>query len=90
MKTTVTAVVVSHDYGDYLDLTLQALRGQTRPVDRVIIVVTRPGASYDSSELAPNEIATHLSEATFQQGLSQATQGLPASEDDWLWIIHDD
>jgi GT2 family glycosyltransferase len=82
--------VVSHDYGDYLDLTLQALRAQTKPVDRVIIVVTREGASYDSSRLLSHEVAIHLPGATFEQALAQATQGLPASEDDWLWIIHDD
>jgi GT2 family glycosyltransferase len=90
MKTTVTAVVVSYDYGDYLDLTLQALRAQTRPVDRVIIVVTRPGVSYDSSELLSHESAIHLPEATFEQALSKATDGLSETEDDWLWIVHDD
>ena len=90
MKTTVTAVVVSHDYGDYLDLTLQALRAQTRPVDRVIIVVTPPGSSYDSSQLLSNETAIDLHGATFEQALSKATEMLSATEDDWLWIIHDD
>ncbi|MEY4349070.1 MAG: hypothetical protein RL719_367 [Actinomycetota bacterium] len=90
MKTTVTAVVVSHDHGDYLDLTLQALRAQTRPVERVIIVVTAPDANYDSSQLLSNESAISVPGANFQLALSKATDGLSATEDHWLWIIHDD
>ena len=80
MKTTVTAVVVSHDHGDYLDLTLQALRAQTRPVDRAIIVVTSPDANYASSQLLSNESAISLPGANFQLALSKATDGLSATE----------
>jgi GT2 family glycosyltransferase len=89
MKTTVTAVVVSHDHGDYLDLTLQALRAQTRPVDRVIVVVTASGANYDSSQHSENESAISLPGVNFQRALSEATEGLSATEDDWLLsLIH--
>lgn len=88
MKTTVTAVVVSHDSGDYLDATLQALRAQSRPVDRLIVVETSQNAAVNPA--LPSDSVLRLPGASLADSLDAAIDGLSSSEDDWLWIIHDD
>ncbi len=88
MKTTVTAVVVSHDSGDYLNATLQALSSQSRPVDRVIVVDT--STDTPGNLALPADSVLRLPGASLPQSLSAAIDGLSSSEDDWLWIIHDD
>jgi GT2 family glycosyltransferase len=88
MSSQVTAVVVCHDTGDYLTQTLQALRQQTRPADRVILVNTLGiplDQSFGSTQTLELDAKTKLPEA-----LAAATQTLISSDTHWLWILHDD
>lgn len=93
MKPFVTAVVVAHGDSEYLSVTIEALRNQSRKADRVIFVDTS-----EKRDLA--SLPMHSSESLVQIGeiknLAQAInaceplQTAPAGEQDWLWLLHDD
>ncbi|SEI72280.1 Glycosyltransferase, GT2 family [Arthrobacter sp. yr096] len=102
----VTAVVVSHNGGDYLPRTLAALSDQTRSADAAIGIDT--GSTDNSLDLL-REACGQGNVTTFQQaksgfgaavqaGLQElapagaATDG-PASQTksvQWIWLLHDD
>ncbi|HKU30777.1 MAG TPA: glycosyltransferase family 2 protein [Arthrobacter sp.] len=94
----VTAVVVSHDGGNYLPRTLAALLDQTRPVDAAIGIDT--GSRDRSPALLQRAFgeanATNIGEA--KGGFGAAVMaGLPAagaagesSTVEWIWLLHDD
>nr|WP_307857004.1 glycosyltransferase family 2 protein [Pseudarthrobacter albicanus] len=100
----VTAVVVSHDGGDFLPRTLAALAGQTRPADSFIGVDT--GSRDHSAALLQQAFGT-ASVAVFEDAKSgmggaveaglrslspwpadSSAPGAPGPE--WIWLLHDD
>ncbi|MDS1270384.1 glycosyltransferase [Lipingzhangella sp. LS1_29] len=100
----VTVVVVSHDGSRWLPETLTALRGQSRPVQRVLGVDT--GSRDDSPEILAEHIAgeavLHLPRDTgFGEAVRAAAEhprarrAVPGASDrgdaiEWLWLVHDD
>ncbi|MEO5993995.1 MAG: glycosyltransferase family 2 protein [Arthrobacter sp.] len=99
----VTAVVVSHDGGDFLPRTLAALAAQTRPADACIGVDT--GSRDQSATLLQQALGT-ANVTVYQQarsGMGAAVQaGLAALDPwdgrgtskeapaEWIWLLHDD
>lgn len=97
----VTAVVVTHDGARWLPETLEAVRSQTRPVQRVIGVDTgsrdRSGAIL--AEYINSESILTLPRNTGYGEAVQAALDHPRSRSrltggegsiEWIWLIHDD
>ncbi|GAB3563881.1 glycosyltransferase [Arthrobacter alkaliphilus] len=95
----VTAVVVSHDGGNYLPRTLAALLDQTRPADAAIGIDT--GSRDTSVVLLQRALgkANVISTSEHKTGFGAAvTAGLarlaPPSREpgtvEWIWLLHDD
>lgn len=98
----VTAVIVSHDGARWLPETLSALRGQSRPVQRVVAADT--GSSDGSPDVLdehlPSDAVISLPARTGYGDAVKAALDLPRSttevrgfdEDatEWIWLIHDD
>ena len=92
---TVTALLVSHDGARWLPAVLDSVAAQHRPVDRFVAVDT--GSRDESADLvraAWGEHAVHVldSATTFPQAVraALATLAPPASDDEWIWLLHDD
>ncbi|MCU1437169.1 MAG: hypothetical protein JWP66_256 [Naasia sp.] len=91
MRPTVTAIVVTHDAGVYLDRTLEALSAQTRLPDSVVLVDIGDRERITEAMSAPVPF-TQLS-ASPQLGFGAAVQVAvrsiaPASGDgSWLWLL---
>ncbi|WP_343233332.1 glycosyltransferase family 2 protein [Streptomonospora sp. PA3] len=98
----VTAVIVTHDGARWLPETLEAVREQSRPVQRVIGVDT---GSRDRSGriladfIAPDAIATLDRSTGFGDAvraaldMPRARAAFPGAAPDateWIWLIHDD
>ncbi len=91
----VTALVVSHDGARWLPAVLTGLRGQTRAVDRVVVVDT---ASRDESV----DLVREAGLAGLVLDVVPGSTGYPAAvrhglglvraagEDEWIWLLHDD
>ncbi|MFD0800420.1 glycosyltransferase, partial [Streptomonospora algeriensis] len=98
----VTAVIVTHDGARWLPETLDAVREQSRPVQRVIGVDT--GSRDRSSRIladyiAPDAITTLDRSTGFGDAVRAALEvpranvGFPGAAPDateWVWLIHDD
>ncbi|WP_210506471.1 glycosyltransferase family 2 protein [Naasia sp. SYSU D00057] len=91
MRPKVTAILVAHDGGAYLDRTLEALAEQTRPPDQTVIVDI--GASSRVTEhpaglLGVQHVAAPSS-LSFGDAVKAAARVLaPASTDgEWLWLL---
>ncbi|WP_019608114.1 glycosyltransferase family 2 protein [Nocardiopsis sp. CNS-639] len=98
----VTAVIVSHDGARWLPETMQALRGQSWPVQRAVAADT--GSTDDSAEILarflPADAVVELPADTGYGDAVRAALELPRStsavrgfdEDatEWIWLIHDD
>ncbi|MEV6817398.1 glycosyltransferase family 2 protein [Nocardiopsis dassonvillei] len=98
----VTAVIVSHDGARWLPETMQALRGQSWPVQRAVAADT--GSTDDSAQLLarflPADAVVELPADTGYGDAVRAALELPRStsavrgfdEDatEWIWLIHDD
>ncbi|UOE18220.1 glycosyltransferase family 2 protein [Thermobifida halotolerans] len=97
----VTAVVVTHDGARWLPETLEAVRSQTRPVQRIIGVDTgsrdRSGAIL-AEYINPEAILT-LPRNTSYGGAVQEALDHPRSRSrlsesegtvEWIWLVHDD
>ncbi|WP_442546041.1 glycosyltransferase [Arthrobacter sp. KN11-1C] len=94
----VTAVVVSHDGGNYLPRTLAALLDQTRPADAAIGIDT--GSRDKSAALLQRALgaANVTSTGEHKVGFGAAvTAGLARSAPlrepgavEWIWLLHDD
>ncbi|MBB4933909.1 GT2 family glycosyltransferase [Lipingzhangella halophila] len=98
----VTAVVVTHDGARWLPETLEAVRGQSRPVQRVVGADT--GSRDRSGEILAEYIAsdaiTKLPRRTGYGDAIRAAVELPranvefpgAASDavEWIWLVHDD
>ncbi len=98
----VTAVVVTHDGARWLPDTLEAVRGQSRPVQRVVGVDTgsqdRSGAIL-AEYIAADAITTLPRQTGFGDAvrsaldLPRANVEFPGAASDaveWIWLIHDD
>ncbi|WP_051064626.1 glycosyltransferase family 2 protein [Nocardiopsis halotolerans] len=98
----VTAVIVSHDGARWLPETLEALRAQSRPVQRVVAADT--GSTDGSADVLtgflPSGAVVDLPARTGYGDAVRAALDLPRStsavrgfdEDatEWIWLIHDD
>lgn len=90
----VSGVLVSHDGARWLPTVLQAVRRQSRGIDRGIAIDT---GSKDSS---PDLIRESFGAAavipapagtSFPEAVRKALELLPpAGRDEWIWILHDD
>ncbi|MCL1900364.1 MAG: glycosyltransferase, partial [Promicromonosporaceae bacterium] len=93
----VTAVLVTRGASAFLPQTLAALRAQTVPPHRVLLV--NAGERLRRDALPPDEtagLAFEVIEApgarTFGQAITVglAEAGLPSDDAGWLWLLHDD
>ena len=97
----VTAVVVSHDGGNYLPRTLAALSDQTRPADAAIGIDT--GSTDNSLDLlrealGQNSVTSfHHARSGFGAAVRAGLQELAPADGDtqgdsvqWIWLLHDD
>ncbi len=92
---TVTALLVSHDGARWLPAVLDGVAAQNRPVDAFVAVDT--GSKDESAELvraAWGGGCVHVVESstTYPQAVRAALATLPpvASDDEWIWLLHDD
>jgi GT2 family glycosyltransferase len=102
----VTAVIVAHDGAAWLPRLVDALLGQTRPVQRVVAVDTgsrdRSG-SLLASLLSPSVVFGMDRDTSYGAAVTRALQHpaanapLPGSSglgegdrQEWLWLLHDD
>ena len=93
MKPLVTAVLVANGDSEYLSVTLAALRNQTRPVDRLLLVDT-------SSDRGLAQITLRGGESLIQTGqiknlaaaiwACQPLELVAETAQNWLWLLHDD
>lgn len=88
----VTAILVTHDGATWLPEVIAALSSQSRSIDRIVAVDT---GSEDSSFkfLKSGGIRTFAEDREMGYGdaIEHALALTPAtSEDEWLWLIHDD
>ncbi len=90
MKPSVVAVVVVNDEPNYFAATIAALKKQSRPVDRIVVVDT--SKKDDCAEIATanglNELHKLPSTYSLQQSLTYATKHIEDAE--WIWLLHDD
>ncbi|WP_068921436.1 glycosyltransferase family 2 protein [Planobispora rosea] len=91
---TVTAIVVSHDGTRWLRETLDALFGQTRPVDRIVGADngSRDGSAALLKEvLGPQAVLTLPRSTGFGEAVAEVLDRLdPAGGREWIWLLHDD
>ena len=95
---TVTALLVSHDGARWLPAVLAGVAAQHRRVDAFLAVDTGSGdASADLIARAWGEGSVHVvdSSTTYPQavraGLAELARLAPvASDDEWIWLLHDD
>ncbi|MFC5815377.1 glycosyltransferase family 2 protein [Nonomuraea harbinensis] len=89
----VTVVVVSHDGARWLGETLRGLLGQSRRPDRVVGVDngSRDGSADLLTEaLGPGNVRRLPRSTGFGEAVAEALSDLPAVEDEWVWLLHDD
>ena len=92
----VTAILITHDGATWLSEVVAALSSQKHPIDQIIAVDT--GSKDNSVKLLNNSgiEAIKKSRSTgFGAAVSTAVAKLPKgdlkdSEQEWLWILHDD
>lgn len=91
MRPRVTAIVVAHDAGVYLERTLDALLAQTRLPDSVVLVDI--GSRERVTDVHPSAVPFSQIAASPELGFGAAVQAAvrtiaPASsEDQWLWLL---
>ncbi|MFB9716126.1 glycosyltransferase [Arthrobacter methylotrophus] len=94
----VTAVVVSHDGGNYLPRTLAALLDQTRPADAAIgidtgsrdkSVVLLRRAFGEANVTTTGEAKTGFGAAVLA-GLARSAPLKEPGVAEWIWLLHDD
>jgi GT2 family glycosyltransferase len=93
MNTFVTAVVVCHDADEFFAETAQAVAGQTRRPDRILVVDTSANlAQSRTQEIASQSGFEYIkisSESTLQDSIKAAIGGTHVAGQ-WLWLLHDD
>jgi GT2 family glycosyltransferase len=89
MKSTVTAVVVSHDSPEYLAVTLEALANQTVAPDEIVIVDT--SSKSDSAEFVKLEYSADVLRLDPKTKLhASIAAALDPEDNGWIWLLHDD
>ena len=92
-RSRVTAILVVHDGANWLPEVVASLASQTRPIDYTFAIDT--GSIDSSSKLLRNARVPYFSmprESGFGTAVAAALENLPRSqsENEWLWLIHDD
>lgn len=100
MRASVDAVVVIRRGGEQLEATLQALRSQTRPVDRLCVIDLSADSSLHAEldaglqGLPAAEVVTLSYGTTWADAISEAQERLypggSASSLAWMWLLRDD
>ncbi|MBX3094083.1 MAG: glycosyltransferase family 2 protein, partial [Cryobacterium sp.] len=98
MQPRVTAILVAHGGGEYLERTLASVERQTRRPDITIVIDTAPADASNRviSAAAPTLHLTARHGATFGAAVAHAvaqtwTQlGDSASSTEWLWLLGED
>lgn len=93
MRATVAAVVVTRDRRELLRNSLEALRGQSRPIDRLVVVdnASSDGTAEMLLEEAPHARVIELSvNAGGAGGYHEGMKAAMAEGADWLWLLDDD
>jgi GT2 family glycosyltransferase len=95
MKSSVVAVVISHDEPNYFSATLSALKNQSRTVDQIFVVDT--STSNECVEIARqfgvSEIHQLPATTTLANSVGFAVKNLSANSEvlpAWIWLLHDD
>lgn len=93
VSTQVTAILVVHDGATWLPKVVAALASQSRSPDRTLAVDT--GSTDGSTRLLSGARIKHITLSRgegFGSAVSEAVATLPPceSEDEWLWLLHDD
>ncbi|PRY01493.1 glycosyltransferase [Allonocardiopsis opalescens] len=102
----VTAVVVAHDGARWLPETLAAVRGQTRPAQRIVAVDTGSadsGPRLLEEQLGPRAVGTLPRDTGYGAAVAQALARPAAAAQvripaevhpdevvEWVWLVHDD
>jgi GT2 family glycosyltransferase len=89
----VTALLVSHGGARWLPAVLEGLATQSRPVDRAVAVDT--GSKDESpallrAALGEDRVRTAPRSTSWSAAVDLGLEALPASEDEWVWLLHDD
>jgi GT2 family glycosyltransferase len=87
----VTAILVVHDGAMWLPEVVASLASQTRPIDYTLAVDT--GSKDASLKLLMNARVASLSlprDTGFGSAVAAGVESLPKSENEWIWLIHDD
>ena len=93
MNLFVTAVVVCHDADEYFAATANAVAGQTRKPDRILVIDS--GSQNRESQIrelagsAGFDYIQIAEDSTLQESLNAAIDG-SNHPGQWLWLLHDD
>lgn len=95
MKSSVVAVVVSHNEPEFFSATLKALKNQTRKVDHIIVVDTSTNEKCleIARESGVDEIHQLPGSTTLANSLAFAVKNITANSTvapEWIWLLHDD
>ena len=90
MKPSVVAVVISHDEPDYFFKTLNALKNQTKKVDRIIVIDTSntDSCAAIARDAGVDELHQLPSSTSFANSVAFATKIVADAQ--WIWLLHDD
>ena len=93
MNLFVTAVVVCHDADEYFAATANAVAGQTRKPDRILVIDSgSQNGESRTRELAGSAGFDYIQiaeDSTLQESLNAAIDG-SNHPGQWLWLLHDD
>ncbi len=95
MRTRVTAILVAHRGGEWLDQTIAGIAAQTR-APAAIIAVNNGGSDAVAAQLRDSgaEVVVGLSSrVSFGQAVQQGVQASPVSgdpSDEWIWLLSED
>jgi GT2 family glycosyltransferase len=87
----VTAILIVHDGAIWLPEVVASLASQTRPIDHTLAVDT--GSADASLKLLKNARVASISlprDTGFGAAVAAGLESLPAFDNEWIWIIHDD
>lgn len=93
MNLFVTAVVVCHDADEYFAATANAVAGQTRKPDRILVIDSgsqnRESQTRELAGSAGFDYIQIAEDSTLQESLNAAIDG-SNHPGQWLWLLHDD
>lgn len=90
MKTSIVAIVIAHDEPDFFFQTLEALKTQSHPLDRILVIDTSTNDA--CSAVARNSGVTEIHKLSSKSSLAESLFfALEKIEQvDWVWLLHDD